>query len=161
MRHQVAGRKFSRNTLERKALFFSLARGLIIEGEIKTTLAKAKTIRGYFEKMITTAKKADLAARRNLLTQLRTRELVNRLVDGIAPVFKDRPGGYLRIIKLGERRGDNAPLAKIEFVSPIAPLREAKRIESMESEDQQAKKEKPGLSKVAEKKLEEKNANKD
>ena len=148
-----------RDIKERKALFLSLARGLIINGEIKTTLAKAKTIRGYLEKMITVAKKGDLSARRNLQSQLRKRELVNRLVDEVAPQFKDRPGGYLRIIKLGERRGDRAFLAKIEFVSKIEPLKKKEKAKTKRGQDQASKKKKPTLPETAGKKGNKKNGN--
>lgn len=109
-------RKFSRNTLQRKALFLSAMRGLVENGAITTTLAKAKTVRSLMEKLVTKAKQGDLTARRKIHSVLRNRRLVNKLVEEIAPVFKERPGGYLRIFRLFPRRGDNAQMARLEFV---------------------------------------------
>jgi len=123
MRHQVSGKKFSRNTKQRKALFLALLRGLVKNGEMVTTLAKAKSVRRLAEKLLTTARQKDVAARREVLKVLRDRDITNKLVDEIAPLFKNRPGGYLRIIKLNERLGDNAAMAKIEFVTKIQALK--------------------------------------
>jgi len=116
MRHQVLGRKFNRDTKERKALFLSLARALIEKGEIKTTLARAKTTQRLTENLVIIARRGDLSARRRIHSFLREVKLVNKLVDEIAPVFKQRPGGYTRIVRLYQRQGDNALLAKLEFV---------------------------------------------
>jgi len=122
MRHKVFGRKFSRTSKQRKALFLSLGRALIEKGEITTTLAKAKSTRSFFERLLTRAKKADLASRREVHKVLRETKLVNKLVGEIAPVFKNRAGGYLKIIKLGQRKGDAAPMAKVVFVEKIEKL---------------------------------------
>lgn len=121
MRHQVTGKKFSRTTNQRKALFLGIIRTLIERGSVTTTLVKAKAVKRVAEKLITTAKKGDLAARRRVLIFLREKNLTNRLVDEIAPVFKERKGGYLRIIRLSQRLGDNALMAKLEFVSQPQP----------------------------------------
>lgn len=161
MKHQVSGRKFSRTTNQRKALFLSLTRGLIQEGEIKTTLPKAKAIRSYFEKLVTVAKKGDVFARRRLQAELRKTDLVDRLVDGIAPAFKDRPGGYLRIIKLSQRRGDNALMAKVELVTKIEKLRDLKEIKPKKGEKALAVAKKTTLPEAAKEKKGEKNGNED
>jgi len=116
MRHKVAGRKFSRNTKQRKALFFSGLKTLIEKGSLTTSLAKAKTIRQIAEKLITQAKKGDLTSRRRIHSVLRKKNLVNKLVDEISPVFRQRPGGYLRVVRLFPRQGDKAKMARLEFV---------------------------------------------
>jgi len=130
MRHQVSGKKFSRNTKQRKALFLALLKGLLKNGEIKTTLAKAKATRRLAEKLVTVARRGDVAARREVFKVLRDKDITNKLVDEIGPLFKTRPGGYLRIVKLEERLGDNALLAKLEFVTKIeTPPKVAPKLE--------------------------------
>ena len=117
MRHHNTNRKFGRKKNERKALISSLVSNLIIKGKIKTTLAKAKEIRPVVEKMVTRAKKGDLATRRIEIARLggRTRE-IKKLFDVLAPAYKDKQGGYTRIMKLGGRLSDSAQMAIIEFV---------------------------------------------
>lgn len=126
MKHRVAGRKFSRDTNQRKALFVGLSKSLTEKGELTTTLSKAKSLRPIFEKLISKAKRGRFTDRREVLKVLKTRQLVNKLFDEIAPKFKDRAGGYLRITHLSRRVGDNATLAKIELVekleTPLAPF---------------------------------------
>lgn len=116
MRHKNKGRSLSRSTAHRKALLSNLAQELFQRKRIRTTLAKAKELRPFAEKLLTTAKKGHVAARRNVARFLTRRAVVKSLFDEIAPAFAERHGGYTRIIKLGPRAGDNAPLAIIELV---------------------------------------------
>ena len=113
MLKKTFGRKLGRNKNQRRALFRGLYTSLIDNGEIITSLAKAKAIRSEMEKLITKAKRATLADRRMIFRQLGRRDLVNRLVESIGTVFKDRPGGYLRIVRLAKRRGDLADMVKV------------------------------------------------
>ncbi|RPH95832.1 50S ribosomal protein L17 [candidate division KSB1 bacterium] len=116
MRHLNTGRSLSRSPSHRKALLGNLAQELFQHKRIRTTLAKAKELRPYAEKLVTTAKKGHLAARRQVLRVLTRKTVVKSLFDEIAPKYADRNGGYTRIIKLANRIGDNAPLAIIELV---------------------------------------------
>ncbi len=116
MRHQRAGRKLGRTYSHRKALLANLAASLLEHKSITTTTAKAKEARGVVERLITFAKKGDLAARRQVLRVIRNKDLVKELFEDIAPKYADRPGGYTRVIKLGRRSGDNAPMAIFELV---------------------------------------------
>ena len=117
MRHKKSGRKLGRNPSHRKALLKNMARAMVIHGRITTTVAKAKTLRGVVEPLITLALKNDVHARRQAYEVLGDRALVSRLFDEIGPVFKDGGGGYTRVVKLAvPRKGDAAPLAIIEFV---------------------------------------------
>jgi len=119
MRHRIAGKKLSLNHNQRKALFKNLINSLIIHGQIKTTEAKAKVIRRLVEKLITKGKKQTLHARRLIAAFLQNKKAVNKIVDELAPLFKKRRGGYTRIIRLGERKGDNAPMVKLELVERL------------------------------------------
>ena len=116
MRHGFAGRRFSRSASHRKAMFANLAVSLIEHEQIVTTLPKAKDLRPIVEKLVTLGKRGDLHARRQVIAQIGNEDVVKRLFDTIAPRYATRNGGYLRIMKAGFRRGDNAPLAVIEFV---------------------------------------------
>lgn len=138
MRHNVVNNKFRMKTSHRIATFRNMTISLIDHCKIETTLDKAKVLRGVIEPLITIAKngisedgKCDLAARRLLLKKLPNVSSVARLIDVVAPAFKDRKGGYTRVLKLGRRQGDNAEMAIIEFVEEnIAPAlqgREAKK----------------------------------
>jgi|GEM_PF-364630 len=119
-RHGYKGKKFGLETGPRQALRRGLMSSLVREGAVTTTLPKAKDIRPDFEKLITKAKKGGLASRRIVIAKLGNVELGNKLVDEIAPQIK-RDSGYLRIVKLDTARvGDNAPMARIEFVDPIS-----------------------------------------
>ncbi|GAG37057.1 unnamed protein product, partial [marine sediment metagenome] len=109
------GRKLSREKDQRKALLKSLARAIFIHKKIKTTEAKAKEVSMFAEKCITRAKKGDLSSRR-ILVKYFSKDLVKKLMDEIAPKYKDRKGGYTRIIKLGPRKSDGAKMAIIELV---------------------------------------------
>ena len=99
-----------------RKILSNLAASLIEEEEINTTLAKAKLLRPYVEKVITKAKRGDLHARRLVLRKIQNTEVVTKLFDDLGPRYADRSGGYTRIVKLGPRRGDGAEMAKIEFV---------------------------------------------
>ena len=116
MRHGNSGRKLNRTASHRKAMFANMAASLIEHEQIVTTLPKAKEIRPIVEKLVTLGKRGDLHARRQAISQVGSAELVARLFATIAPRYVNRNGGYLRIMKAGFRRGDNAPLAVIEFV---------------------------------------------
>ena len=116
MRHGNAHRKFSRRSNQRKALFQHLASALIKHEQIITTLPKAKDLRPVVEKLVTLGKRGDLHARRQAIAQIKDVLLVKKLFDVLAPRYKERHGGYTRVMKAGFRYGDNAPLAVIEFV---------------------------------------------
>lgn len=116
MRHALSGRKFGRDTNERKALMLNLAKSLVQYEQIKTTLPKAKDLRPYVEKLVTIGKKNTLHARRQLLAVLGDNDLATKVMDVFANRYATRNGGYTRIIKAGFRHGDAAPIAYIEFV---------------------------------------------
>jgi large subunit ribosomal protein L17 len=116
MRHARAGKKLGRDSAHRKALYSNLAGALIEHGRIKTTVTKAKAVKPYAEQMITLGRRGDLHARRQATAFLRSRDVVHKLFADVAPLFKDRPGGYTRIIKLGTRPGDAAEMAYLELV---------------------------------------------
>ncbi len=117
MRHGMATRKFNRTKNQRKALLAGLANDLIHKERLFTTLPKAKDLRPFVEKLITTSKRSpSLSAYRLMYSRLRLHTACNKLVNVLAPRYKERPGGYVRIMKAGYRYGDNAPMAFIEFV---------------------------------------------
>ena len=116
MRHRKAGRKFNRNSPQRSALKKGLAISIIEHESVKTTLAKAKEIRGFLEPLVTLAKENTVANQRLAFARLQSKEAVAKLFDELGPRYKERPGGYLRVIKRGFRPGDKAPAAQIEFV---------------------------------------------
>lgn len=115
-RHLNAGRKLGRNTGHRKALLRNLIRSVILSESIRTTTAKAKETRRVVEKLVTKARVGTLAARRLVHRTVRDQAALAKLFDTIAPRFKERPGGYTRVIHLQNRPGDNAPMAILEFV---------------------------------------------
>lgn len=117
MRHKIAGRKLNRTSSHRKALFKNMAQALIKSEQIQTTLPKAKELRPVVEKLVTLAKRGDLHARRQIISQVQDQDVAEKLMSALAPRFEARAGGYTRIIKAGFRYGDNAPMAVIEFVS--------------------------------------------
>ncbi len=117
MRHRMSGYKLNRNSSHRIALARSQATALLRHGRIKTTLVKAKSLQPYVEKLITTARGGDLHARRLISREIHDRDVQRKLMNEIAPMFMDRPGGYTRIYRLMERRGDNAQEAYIELVA--------------------------------------------
>jgi large subunit ribosomal protein L17 len=116
MRHGFAGRRLGRSVSHRKSMFANLAASLIEHEQILTTLPKAKDLRPIVEKLVTLGKRGDLHARRQAIASIGSEPLVKRLFDTIAPRYADRHGGYLRIMKAGFRKGDNAAMAVIEFV---------------------------------------------
>ena len=141
MRHQKKGRKFSRTASHRKAMFANMAASLIEHEQIVTTLPKAKDLRPIAEKLVTLGKRGDLHARRLAISQIRNVEQVKKLFDVIGPRYRDRNGGYTRVLKAGFRFGDNAPMAVIEFVERDVEAKGAKdraRTEAMEAEAAEA-----------------------
>ena len=122
MRHNKKGRKLGRKTAHRKALMSNLASALITNKRIKTTDAKAKELRKYIEPLVTFAKKGDLHSRRQVLKKIRHKSIVRELFNNIGPTFSNRNGGYTRIIKLGFRDNDCAPVSMIEFVGMIGEV---------------------------------------
>ncbi len=116
MRHKVAGRKLSRSTGHRWALYRNQVTSLLAHEKIVTTEAKAKEVRGLAEKMITLGKDGGLASRREALAFITEKKIVDKLFAEIAPGYADRSGGYTRLLKLGPRHGDNAPMVQIELV---------------------------------------------
>ena len=116
MRHQRSGKKLGRDSAHRKALYANLTASLIEHGRIRTTESKAKAVRPVAEKMITLGRDGSIHARRRALAYLRTQEIVHKLFSEVGPRFAGRPGGYTRIVKLGPRQGDAAPMAYLELV---------------------------------------------
>lgn len=116
MRHQVSGRKLSRLSSHRWALYRNLVTDVLAKGKIITTEAKAKEIQGLVEKMITLGKDGTLAARRRALAFSNDKKVIDKLFGEIGPGYGERPGGYTRLVKLGPRKGDNAAMAQIELV---------------------------------------------
>ncbi|MEM1409411.1 MAG: 50S ribosomal protein L17 [Pseudomonadota bacterium] len=116
MRHGVAHRKLNRTASHRRAMFANMAASLIKHEQIVTTLPKAKELRPIADKLITLAKRGDLHARRQAISKVRDVEMVGKLFDTLGPRYKDRAGGYTRVMRAGFRFGDNAPRAVIEFV---------------------------------------------
>jgi len=116
MRHRKSGRQLNRNSSHRKAMFKNMANSLIGHEVIRTTLPKAKELRRFVEPLITASKIDSVAKRRLIFARLRDRDSVTKLFNDLAPRYKDRPGGYLRILKCGFRPGDAAPMAFVELV---------------------------------------------
>ncbi|MDD7804776.1 MAG: 50S ribosomal protein L17 [Endozoicomonas sp. (ex Botrylloides leachii)] len=116
MRHRKSGRKLNRNSAHRKAMFKNMTASLVEHELIKTTLPKAKELRRVAEPLITLAKEDSVANRRLAFSRLRDKATVGKLFSELGPRFKDRPGGYLRILKCGYRSGDNAPMAYVELL---------------------------------------------
>lgn len=130
MRHKKAKKILGRNTKQRKALFKGLIQSLILHEEIKTTEAKAKAIRRLVEKLVTKAKAGSLHVRRQILAFFPQKRAANKLVDEIAPRFARISGGFVRIIRLGRRRGDNAMVVKMEFVRKAKSKEKKEKIQS-------------------------------
>ena len=116
MRHRKAGRILNRTSSHRKAMFSNMANSLFLHEQIKTTVPKAKELRRFAEPLITLAKTSSVANRRLAFARLRDRKMVSKLFDDLGPHFKQRPGGYLRVLKCGFRVGDNAPMAYVQLV---------------------------------------------
>ncbi len=116
MRHGVAHRKLGRTSAHRAAMFANMSASLIKHEQIVTTLPKAKELRPFVEKLVTLAKRGDLHARRQAISQVRDIDQVGKLFTTLGPRYAERQGGYIRVLKAGFRYGDNAPMAVIEFV---------------------------------------------
>jgi large subunit ribosomal protein L17 len=140
VRHARSGKKLGRDSAHRKALYSNLAGALIEHGRIKTTVTKAKAVKPFAEQMITLGRRGDLHARRQATAFLRSRDVVHHLFAEVAPRFKDRPGGYTRIVKLGPRAGDAAEMAYLELVDEeyVAQLREERQTAVVEEEPVEA-----------------------
>ena len=134
MRHARSGKKLGRDSAHRKALYSNLAGALIEHGRIRTTVTKAKAVKPLAEQMITLGRRGDLHARRQATSFLRSRDVVHKLFAEVAPLFRDRPGGYTRIVKIGPRPGDSAEMAYLELVDEeyVAKEREARTPEPVE-----------------------------
>ncbi len=116
MRHRKSGRQLNRNSSHRKAMFSNMANSLFEHELIRTTLPKAKELRGFAEPLITLSKEDSVAKRRLAFSKLRDRDVVTKLFNELGPRYKSRPGGYVRVIKCGFRTGDSAPMAYVELV---------------------------------------------
>lgn len=137
MRHRKQGRKLNRTASHRKAMFANMAASVIEHEQIVTTLPKAKEMRRVMDKLITLGKRTDLHARRQAVSRIRDEEQVKKLFDVLGPRYKDRMGGYCRVLKAGYRFGDNAPMAVLELVDRDLEAKGAKdkaRFEAMEEE---------------------------
>jgi large subunit ribosomal protein L17 len=117
VRHRKKGRQLSRTRSHRKATLRNLATSLFRHGRIETTTAKAKELRPFAERLITLARRGDVHSRRQAATKIADREVLGQLFDDIAPRYAERPGGYTRVLKLGNRKGDAAEMSLIELVS--------------------------------------------
>ena len=137
MRHGKSGRKLNRTASHRKAMFANMAAALIKHEQIVTTLPKAKELRPIADKLITLAKRGDLHARRQAISQIRDKDMVKKLFDTLGERYTDRNGGYTRVLKAGFRYGDNAPMAVIEFVDrdPEARGKDSGPTQEVETED--------------------------
>ena len=144
MKHNIKNKKLNKTSSHRKALFMNMANALIKHEQITTTLAKAKELRRFVEKIITLGKKGDLLSRRKTISTLQDNKTSKKVFDVLAHRYKNRAGGYTRIIKLGNRFGDNAPTAVIEFVDrdenakglDSGPIIEKKSTEEVEEQPQ-------------------------
>jgi len=134
MRHRNSGRKLNRTASHRKAMFANMAAALIKHEQITTTLPKAKDLRPIVEKLVTLGKRGDLHARRQAVAEIRDVAMVKKLFAVIGPRYKDRNGGYTRVLKAGFRYGDSAPVAVIEFVDRDV---DAKGVDSGPAQDVQ------------------------
>jgi len=156
MRHRVRGRKLGRTASHRAALLSSLATSLLKHKRIRTTLAKAKEARGYVEALITKARRNDLHSRRLIMSVIHDKEVVKELFNEIVPKIGERPGGYTRVVKLGNRMGDAASMAIIELVdyndvaNAKAESQKEKRESRKEAKKESAEKENAEEAKVLE-----------
>lgn len=168
MRHLKAGRKFGRTSAHRKALFRNLVGALIQRERISTTLAKAKELRGKVEKTITLGKRGTLHARRQAFKLVPAKDAVQKVFGPLAERYANRPGGYTRIIRIGHRKGDDAPMAFIELVDregdeakPAPKAKAEPKKEAKDSKPKVAKKAEPKKAPAAKKKAESKKDSKD
>jgi large subunit ribosomal protein L17 len=168
MRHLKAGRKFGRTSAHRKALFRNLVGALIQRERISTTLAKAKELRGKVEKTITLGKRGTLHARRQAFKLVPAKDAVQKVFGPLAERYAKRPGGYTRIIRIGHRKGDDAPMAFIELVDregdeakPAVKAKAEPKKEAKDSKPKVAKKAEPKKAPAAKKKAEPKKESKE
>ncbi|MEM8877495.1 MAG: 50S ribosomal protein L17 [Pseudomonadota bacterium] len=141
MRHGKSGRRLNRSVSHRKAMFANMAASLITHEQIVTTLPKAKDLKPIADKLITLAKRGDLHARRQAISQIRDQDAVRKLFGTLGPRYQDRKGGYTRVLRAGFRYGDNAPVAVIELVDRDADAKGAEdraRNEAMEAFEEAA-----------------------
>ena len=124
MRHRYSGRKLNRTGSHRRAMFRNMTNSLLEHELVKTTLPKAKELRGYAEPIITLGKEDSVANRRLAFSRLRSKSMVGKLFNELGPRYQERPGGYLRILKCGNRAGDNAPMAYVELVGRVSTTEE-------------------------------------
>ncbi len=144
MKHNIKNKKLNKTSSHRKAMFMNMSNALIKHEQITTTLAKAKELRRFVEKIVTLGKKGDLLSRRKAVSILQDQKMSKKVFDVFAERYKARAGGYTRIIKLGNRFGDNAPMAVIEFVDrdekakglDSGPVIEKKSSEEVEEQPQ-------------------------
>ena len=144
MKHNIKNKKLNKTTSHRKAMFMNLSNALIKHEQISTTLAKAKELKRFVEKIITLGKKGDLQSRRKAISILQDQAMTKKTFDILADRYKDRSGGYTRVVKLGNRFGDNSPMAVIEFVDrdedakgkDSGPVIEKKSSEEIEEQPQ-------------------------
>tara|TARA_B100000989_G_C19494326_1_gene451272 strand:+ start:715 stop:1152 length:438 start_codon:yes stop_codon:yes gene_type:complete len=144
MKHNIKNKKLNKTTSHRKAMFMNMSNALIKHEQITTTLAKAKELRKFVEKIVTLGKRGDLISRRKAISILQDSKMIKKVFDVLAERYKKRLGGYTRIIKLGNRFGDNAPTAIIEFVDrdenakglDSGPVIEKKSTEEVEQQPQ-------------------------
>lgn len=139
MRHKVAKKHFGRRNGPKKALIRGLVESLVRDERIKTTLPKAKELRKHVERAITKGKKGTVHARRIILSKYPNKDTMEKIVDDLSVRFKERPGGYTRIRKLGSRPGDQAPVAYIEFVDYVPPVKDEKWVADNEKRIQEEK----------------------
>ena len=135
MRHGMSGRKLNRTSSHRKAMFVNMAVSLLTHEQIKTTLPKAKELRRVTDKMITLGKRGNLHARRQAVSVLKDRALVGKLFSTLAERYKERSGGYTRVLRAGYRYGDSAPMAIIELVDRDPDAKGAEDIARVEAEE--------------------------
>ena len=144
MKHNIKNKKLNKTSSHRKAMLMNMSNALIKHEQITTTLAKAKELRRFVEKIVTLGKKGDLISRRKTISTLQDNKMTQKVFDILSDRYKNRPGGYTRIIKLGNRFGDNAPTAVIEFVDrdekakglDSGPIIEKKSTEEVEVQPQ-------------------------
>ena len=144
MKHNIKNKKLNKTSSHRKAMFMNMSNSLVKHEQITTTLPKAKELKRFIEKIITLGKKGDLFSRRKAISVLQDQKMVKKIFDILSDRYKDRKGGYTRIIKLGNRFGDNAPMAVIEFVDrdeaakglDSGPIIEKKSTEEVEDQAQ-------------------------
>ncbi len=147
MRHKKVNAKLNRTAAHRKALYSNVATSLFEHKQVRTTTAKAKAVRKTVDRLITFAKRGTLADRRQVLRTIHDRSIVKNLFDEIAPTYKERPGGYTRVIKLGRRKGDGAEMALLELVGYEGVLME-KHKSKEEDKSKKKEKQKTGKEKV-------------